>query len=86
MGISDRAGPNAAITAARARVAVPAPMRDERQPRVTPTAGTTVSASTASTADARNAVSTSTAAPVVILPILLSQLIVLRSTFSRLDR
>src|SRR5712691_13112427 len=72
MGISDKAGPNAAITAARARVAVPAPIRDERQPRVTPTARTNVNASTASTADARNAASTSIIALVVMLPVLLT--------------
>src|SRR6266508_3036405 len=38
--------------------AAPAPIRVERQPRVTPVASTTVSASTASTAEARKAVRT----------------------------
>ena len=55
MGITVRAGPSAATTAARARPAAPAPIRVERQPRVTPTASTIVSASTISTAQARNA-------------------------------
>src|SRR5262249_8501584 len=50
-----RDGPSAPITAARTSAAAPTPISVERQPRVTPTARTIVSASTISTALARKA-------------------------------
>src|SRR5437588_5689509 len=55
IGIRVRAGPSAATTAASASAAAATPVSAERQPRVTPTASTIVSASTISTAQARNA-------------------------------
>ena len=53
------AGPNAAISAASTRVAAPHPYSEEDQLRVVPTASTIVSASTASTEQARKTETTS---------------------------
>src|SRR5262249_40880826 len=53
IGRSETAGPSAATMRTRTPNAAAAPDNAARQPRVTPTASTTVSASTASTADAR---------------------------------
>src|SRR6266404_1163212 len=55
IGISVSAGPSAATIAASTTVAAPSPVSDERQSRVMPAASTIVSASTNSTALARNA-------------------------------
>ncbi len=60
IGTAVRAGPSAATITARASVAAATPVSDQRQLRVMPTASTIVSASTASTAQARN---TETARP-----------------------
>ena len=54
-GSSPSAGPSAATSAASTSTAAPTPISVERQPRTTPTASTIVSASTISTALARNA-------------------------------
>ena len=65
------AGPSAATITASASAAAPAPPIAEDQLRVLPTASTIVSASTASTAQARN---TETASPIsapLMLPILI---------------
>ena len=53
------AGPNAAISTARASVAAPHPYNEEGQLRVVPTASTIVRASTASTQQARKTDATS---------------------------
>jgi hypothetical protein len=53
MGMIVKAGPSAATTTVSARRARTTPVNVERQPRVTPTARTIVSASTISTEDAR---------------------------------
>ena len=58
IGISDSAGPSTATMTARAASAAATPHPAERQPRVTPTASTIVSASTISTAEARKAAAT----------------------------
>ena len=55
MGMTVSAGPSAATMTASASTAAPTPVSDERQPRATPDASTMVSASTISTALARNA-------------------------------
>src|SRR3954453_19458446 len=54
-GRAETAGPRTATTSARTTAAAPAPVRVERQPRVTPTASTIVRASTISTPLARKA-------------------------------
>src|SRR4029079_13889059 len=54
IGIEVSAGPMTAVTAARKTPAAPTPYRVERVPRVLRRASTIVSASTASTAQARN--------------------------------
>ena len=55
IGMRVSAGPSAATITASASVAAPSPVSAERQPRETPAASTIVSASTNSTALARNA-------------------------------
>jgi len=54
IGMRMRAGPSAAVIPTNAAVAAATPISAERQPRVTPTARMRVSASTISTAEARN--------------------------------
>src|SRR5581483_879819 len=55
IGMTVSAGPSAATIAASTTTAAPTPVSEERQPRATPEASTMVSASTPSTALARNA-------------------------------
>src|ERR1700736_4213303 len=57
-GIRDNRGPSSAIMANSVRVAAPLPTSAPRQPRTTPTASTTVRASTNSTSEARKAAAT----------------------------
>ena len=59
IGTSINARPNTATSAARAITAAPAPSREDSQLRLLPTASTIVSASTASTAEARKTETTS---------------------------